>query len=184
MVSKITEVTQVTVGKYYLVPHVTMRFGDSIGFGHGDRVPVMFPFHEDKLLGVPQIHYHYDTRFINKKILEKSIIFSTIIKEKISRFQARVIPLESVIGDIEWKRRLCLREHPITPTNLVILPILEPIYEDAIAVNRICPHRGISMVGCPVKDGIIACPAHGLRWEEKTGKLHKQLENHECLSIP
>ena len=170
MIKKVTECSEVTVGKFYLVPHVEMqpqlvkRYGMAFA-------PVLLPYHEDKNLGVAEYHYHHDLRFIPKRLFENNIVTST------QNYFQSLISNETIINNeqIFWLKKKCLRKHLRFDSKLV-LGKLEPIYQDAIAVNKICPHKGISLVGCHTKDGIMNCPGHGLQWCEKTGKLHKQPE--------
>ena len=181
MVQKITEAIEVVVGKYYLVPHAVIDSCGVLGYKKGDLVPLLFPAHEDKELGLPILHYHFDTRFLPVSKLERKVDLQQKdgTKAKISLYQAHVIKATSV-KEIVWKKRRCLRSPAAFPYNDTINPVLEPLYQDAIA-GDVCPHRGISLVGCPVEGEARVCPGHGLRWHINTGKL---LTDHECLSTP
>lgn len=37
-----------------------------------------------------------------------------------------------------------------------------------------CPHRGVDLTSCPVVDGIVTCPAHGMRWRVSDGSMVTQ----------
>jgi hypothetical protein len=168
MIKKVTECSEVIIGKFYLVPHVEIEQSRKRRYGM-DFVPVLLPYHEDKNLGVAEYHYHHDLRFIPKRLFENNMVTNTQ-----NYFQSLILN-ETIIKSekIFWLKKKCLCEH-LSFNGKLISKTLEPLYEDAIAVNKICPHKGISLVGCHTKDGIMNCPGHGLQWCEKTGKLHKQ----------
>lgn len=168
MIKKITEVSESIIGKSYLVPHVEMKEKSRYGIV---LVPVLLPYHEDKNLGLAEYHYHYDLRFISERLFQNNYES----ENNKNRFQVLVLN-EAIIKsqEIIWRKKKCLRDHLPFPKNNTVTPVLESLYEGAIAVNKVCPHRGISLVGCHTKDGIMNCPGHGLQWCEKTGKLHKQ----------
>ena len=39
-----------------------------------------------------------------------------------------------------------------------------------------CPHRGTDLTNCPVVEGVVTCPAHGMRWRVEDGSLVKNGE--------
>ncbi len=71
---KVTEVKEtLIIGKFYLVPCVTMPV-DIEGFKAGKPIPVIGELHADPSLGVSQLHYHYDHRFIKPEIYVAFIV--------------------------------------------------------------------------------------------------------------
>lgn len=71
------------------------------------------------------------------------------------------------------RRRKCQRPTPFYPAEIVPwLPDLEAAYQDRrLGEDWICPHRGASLRGQPVHEGVVVCPLHGLRWCVETGRL-------------
>lgn len=47
-----------------------------------------------------------------------------------------------------------------------------------------CPHRGHDLRTCPVVNGVIECPLHGLVFDAKTGKNlgYEAALNHQCFN--
>lgn len=80
--------------------------------------------------------------------------------------------LDAYMGPVPRRMR-CKRKMPHFPRDLVSwLPQLEAAYTGCTMKNMICPHRGLPLVDCEQKDGVVTCPGHGLRWNIATGKLH------------
>ncbi len=65
------------------------------------------------------------------------------------------------------------RETPEYPdvTKITWFTVLEAAYSDARMKCKTCPHRGLPLDGLPVKDGVITCTGHGLKWNIETGAL-------------
>lgn len=144
------------VGRYYLVPCATL---DS-----GEIRPVLLPAHADPELGVPQKHFHNDTRFLTLDAEGKMWALANIIAE---RPWCRPTAVE-----IKWRRRKCRRAMQlIWPTNTHPLYLkMVRKYADARLGDR-CPHRGFPTALMPIENGARVCPWHGLRWCVRTGRL-------------
>lgn len=73
---------------------------------------------------------------------------------------------------IVYRRLKCRRELPPYPYEQARwLPKLELAYAHARLKNGICPHKGVNLRSCPIMNGIVTCPAHGLRWQVDSGEL-------------
>ena len=49
---------------------------------------------------------------------------------------------------------------------------IEAAYKDVqLRQGMICPHRGADLSGLEIKDGVVECPLHGLRWRVETGRM-------------
>jgi len=164
-------------GKFYLVPCVQVLSKTGVqGFGQGEWVPVLESLHRDQEIGFPWLHYHYDWRFIspNKDIrLSAALNIWCLGKEESSAEQ--LVSLQTVL-----KRRKCYEPDFVFPSNLC--EKLEPLHASVTMIDRICPHRGVSLKNCPARyDGSIVCPAHGLAWDVETGKLRSRLSRQEAV---
>lgn len=177
------------VGKFYLVPHVklTSKEGET-----PILVPVINNYHEDPELG-PNVgwHYHFDMRFFTPKgrlnyMRYMPGPFSPIpFKEGRTNLAAghRTIDGQWAMVDKEliYKKRKCIRL--ITGVEPGYKKLVErhghlPLYYNSVkwrlkfdgmkAHNMRCPHQGFDLSQCPVKNGVIECPLHGLKFRKKT----------------
>lgn len=173
------------VGEFYEVPCV--RVGEVIPAGarKGSWIPVLLPFHDDvEIFNLPILHYHYDLRFIGEN-LYRHFRFGLILSEYPYSYWSEE---ESAIasdtrkafftGGIVYRRLKCRRPMPVftlsESPNEDLVRRLEAAYVHDHLRNGVCPHKGIDLTGCPVVDGVVTCPGHGLRWHVETGKLVRQ----------
>lgn len=157
------------IGRYYRVPCVDVPMWNGM-------VPVFGPLHEDReIIGFPEEHWHIDWRFVP----------SAFIDQRTSRgvVHGLVVSWKNARGGIVMLRRKCRREMPDFPTHphsgreVFWLRDLEANHRGArLKCGRICPHRGLPLAGCPVKDGVVVCPGHGLAWNVDTGELVRRLD--------
>jgi hypothetical protein len=148
--------TEYEVGKYYRVPCV--RTEDC-----RKSRPVFLPLHEDAaLIGFPHYHYHEDPRFLDSRDYKQ---FS---------FERVFCPTVGVLGPAEYRLRKCKRAMPEYPRHMPWRISLAHAYAKEKLRNGICPHKGTDLTTCPVVDGIVTCPGHGLRWNVTTGKLVRE----------
>lgn len=171
---RITELEgEPVVGRFYLVPCV---FRPLCGW-----FPIIGPQHDDsEVIGIPGAHYHYDSRFLSDDQIADLTWGSGLASDP-----------KYVLGTVCWvggdeyqptfKRLKCRREvlefplHDPKGRALRWMPKLERAYKDAKLSCMRCPHRGIPLNGLPVKDGMVTCPGHGLRWNVETGEMVSRL---------
>lgn len=156
------------IGRYYRVPCVWVPMWKI-------KVPLFGPLHEDReIIGFPDEHWHIDWRFVPRAFMDRWT----------SRRSPHglVLSKQNAVGSIETRRLKCKREMPVFPTHpngnkpVFWLADLEKAHADArLKCGRICPHRGLPLEGCPVRDGIVVCPGHGLAWDVETGALVRRM---------
>lgn len=126
-------------------------------------LPVINTPHSDKENGQNEIHYHADNRFIdrakiapkrNKKV-EK--VFSTNQRPIKTKEEIKYIPLK-VITELHYGN---------TPVELISKSKLK---HKCIHKGK-CPHRGADLSQVKPIDGILTCPLHGLKFNERTKKI-------------
>mgnify|MGYP002784344289 CR=1 FL=1 len=128
-------------------------------------IPVLGPLHEDAaIIDFPEDHWHIDWRFAPASFFDFT--------------RCRVHPLGQVIskrntrGGLVRHALVYKREMPEFPNYAHWLPELEAAHaDDRLKPGLVCPHRGISLKGCPHRGGVIVCPGHGLAWDVTTGRL-------------
>jgi hypothetical protein len=167
--------TEPVVGKFYLVPCVKYR---------GAWFPVIGPPHDDvEHIGVPDHHYHYDVRFLNKKdvggFMRRRVVKRrpTCTPEEFAMIW--FVPTDSIYYGLQYKPMKCKRRMPDFPVVVGFFPApwkqkLERAYKGASAKCGRCPHRGMDLRSLPVKDGVVVCNGHGLAFNVQTGKLVKR----------
>jgi len=170
-----------TPGVRYLVPLVWVENGDlPTGWW-----PVTGPQHEDKehINFEPQ-HWHPDLRFLTEGQLRcLTELYSSFRTEELYsegsegtyRAHAHAILAQFVRRHVV-RPRLCRRLQPVYPRfrmGFYWLQNLEAAYLDRELKGCLrCPHRGVSLSNLPRdRQGRVVCPAHGLRWDLKTGRL-------------
>jgi hypothetical protein len=167
-------------GKLYLVPCVQVLSKTGVqGFGQGEWVPVLDSLHRDPDINFPPLHYHYDWRFVSPK---KDIRISAVLNIWYGSREKKPLSPEDQLVSLETtlKRRKCYEPDFVFPSNLC--KKLEPLHASVTMIDRICPHRGVSLKNCPARyDGSIVCPAHGLAWDADTGKLRSRLSRQEAV---
>jgi len=50
--------------------------------------------------------------------------------------------------------------------------VLFRVEDEYLAIDDSCPHQGASLSGGRVEGGAVQCPAHGLRFDLRSGCLH------------
>lgn len=152
-----------TIGKYYAVPCIKNPPWPSAG----RWLPIIGPLHEDaEIVKFEYLHWHIDWRFVSGRFLSST--------DSVSRRSvlARVLVLD-VFHEVIIRKMKCKRAMPEFP-NASWLVELEPLFARCrLSRDLVCPHRGIPLAGCPVKDGLVVCPGHGLRWNVTTGELKR-----------
>lgn len=170
MVPDIEDVSEITVGRFYMVPTVILNFGPM-----AMRVcPVVGPLHEDaEFIKFPDRHFHPDRRFTSQAWFDYYASYSTHWNV-VYAFEVR--GRDTGMLDGGRRKRKCLRTvgsftAPNGPPQW--LTGLEQAYRhEKLRDKMICPHRGISCVGVVAEsDGGVVCPGHGLKWNPKDGEL-------------
>lgn len=158
------------VGKYYLVPHVQYY---SCGVPKV-WVPIIPNFHEDKDLAHGR-HYHPDTRFAIPRFMPREFYRrnNTVLFELTKR---RISGIPDPLN-IVYKRKKCLFSHggvfywdPVTGFTSSNARDFYNVHMKKLDLTKMkCPHRGFDLRSCPVINGKIECPLHGLTWHAATG---------------
>lgn len=167
----LTANSPLVIGRFYSVPCI-----NALVWNLG-MTPIIGPLHEDKEhIGFDDMHWHIDWRFVSAWQLSRLSGSGRI------PVQAKVISQKNTAGQIVERRLKCKREMPEFPLrpygkNVVHwLEDLETAQENSrLKCGMICPHRGLPLAGCPVNDGIVVCPAHGLAWDVESGALVKRV---------
>ena len=173
MIARIDEIDhEPIIGRFYLVPVVRAAWPGRMG----ENWPVLLPRHSDvEIIGFDITHYHYDPRFIRQrqwKFIAARAKFSA--GHDTARFV--IADDDNSAGPPVWTRLKCQRAMPdrrqyIYPAVSWFQP-LEDAYADArLKPNMVCPHKGVCLKSMAVVDGVVVCPAHGLRWRVDTGEL-------------
>jgi nitrite reductase/ring-hydroxylating ferredoxin subunit len=167
---KITEITEMPKkDTFYLVPGVITTHKLDGGFLPGDWVPTFGEAHTDVSLDFPHLHFHYDRRFVRH--LEAVRVAAAIC---VMGRKSRKIEFPTAATETVWMAAKC-----ITPneglTDGATWPSegrLFPQYADSQVTDcQRCPHRNAPLNGLPVVNGVVRCPAHGLRWSVEDGSL-------------
>ncbi len=155
--------------------------------------PTLGKAHEDtEWLNVNWHHYHYDFRFLTDEDMRQIASHwrgaSASLDEVISSMFTLVIAKKFVKGTLEYRPMVCHRQMPEFPvvrergsmTTLLwdgfTRKLEEPLIRKGAKLRTQhdclrCPHRNIPLSGIPNDGETIVCPAHGLRWNLKTGKI-------------
>lgn len=173
------------VGKFYRVPCIkTVAKHRWDRLWRGEWVPVMGPEHrDDGAVNFPLLHWHVDWRFASARLWNRltahsiygeSGAFHHVVTHYPStgKFGGELELEPFVQGEVELKRRKCLRPLPTYPLKLAQwMPKLNEECAHLKLKNMVCPHRGLPLKGCPQDGDVVTCPGHGLRWNVKTGEL-------------
>lgn len=153
----------VKVGRYYSVPCVFVAPWNR-------TLPIMGPLHEDReVIGFEEDHWHIDWRFVDTQWYRDAGKFSVR--------HGKVISAKNAGGPVVRRNLKCKREMPEFPAQVRgnqvhWLSKLEDVFAGTrLKTGMVCPHRGIPLAGCPVKNGVVVCPGHGLAWCAATGEL-------------
>lgn len=157
------------VGRYYLVPVVTMTW-----HGHLSSWPVIGPPHTDvEFFNFTKEHYHIDGRFLSVpqwKIAEESYrtAENNIQSAPLHPARGKDLPKPTI------EKRRCNR-----PDLAYVHGHQEPIQQirthfagtqcERGKGGWICPHRKASLGSVAAVDGVITCPLHGLQIDAASG---------------
>lgn len=151
--------------------------------------PINGQKHDDADIGVPQVHYHYDPRFMSERQFRlrevaalPGAILASILPAAVAPKSSTTIWMDDgskrVALTVEHRRMTCKRAMPLFPRdrNPPWLPDLESKYANVVAKGcRTCPHRGLPLASLPAdKRGVVTCAGHGLQWNQKTGVLVRE----------
>lgn len=164
-----------TVGRRYLVPCVKNK--------RGQWMPVLGSKHHDiEYIGISDIHYHYDFRFVKEGFIKERFERYTFNRHLVCTSE------EFAMGDIlkntdepTERALICLRRMPNFPWSVSGKPIsfIEPMeraFKDVKLNCARCPHRGGPLSADNADEyGNVICPLHGLQWNLQTGKLVSRL---------
>lgn len=164
---KIEDVKSPELGKFYMVPCTMLA--------PTRWVPIIGPWHEDvEDVGFVAHHYHRDMRFIN----QSEIFYPGQPCQDLQR-------VVTTAGPVAYRRMKMKREMPDFPTHdrkgmlVEFIGRLESRFKAHKLTCKVCPHRGMSLDGLPVKDGKVICNGHGLRWNVETGELAPRVESNQ-----
>lgn len=176
MIQRIEDAKKVEIGRMFDVPHVKWmgNFQNSVKpywVPSSLLIPILGPLHEDReIIGFPYNHWHIDWRFV--PVMQWIAIKKrSLHRERNTSAASKVLSDYNTDGVIVRKKRKCLRSHITFPDIGPWHVEIEEAYHGSVMKCRVCPHRGISLVGAPVVNGAIICPGHGLAWDPETGKL-------------
>lgn len=171
------------VGKRYEV--MALELGKPFPKGNGNDVtiaewhgftgllPLLNWFSEDEhfIAGhQPHLHAHIDWRFLRKHAFQQ--IRETMVRMGF-RAHGAEITLHVIQIDREWMKYLrptfttmrCRRELPMPDFEVAHWrESLDAKYPCAALANGRCPHRGVPASAMVEVDGMLVCPAHGLRF--------------------
>jgi hypothetical protein len=174
-----TDLTNCTVGRYYLVPCVLITYWRTVGYHRKETpawIPILGPPHSDPEFNVPARHYHYDPRFMSDTLIWSLRLGTDTILNQVLRMSV-------IEAGPTLRRRRCCRVMPVSRLSLESRKFMQRIearYQDCQIdwQNPICPHRGFLLAGLPINpDGTITCPGHQLKWCATTGRLVSQVES-------
>ena len=152
----------VKVGEQYLVPCIVKRLDELMYI-----TPVINHPHTDRENGQNYIHYHADYRFVkHNKAGNLPHIQNTHSKHIYVNNNRPVLGID---GQLEYYILPVINEEfaAITPITFIQNSKLK---HNCIYKGK-CPHRGFDLSQVPSKNGIITCPLHGLKFDEKTKNL-------------
>ena len=163
------------IGKVYMVPCLPLQVD---GLALPVDIPVLGDWHTDKELAADFEHAHVDVRFIELAKLVKYGWSHNVFSQYFTH--------AAVLGHLP-QQRAALRERPmlcVAKLNQNEHWMAGPGgYLEAVARNlknggaklnlncKVCPHRGTPLNSIKPTNGIILCPAHGLRFSAETGEI-------------
>ena len=154
-------------GERFLVPCIIRRESVATLEERLYITPVINLPHADIENEQTEVHYHADYRFIKHRNNENF----PIVENNHSRhyFCHSVRPEEKLHGELQYFILPVINESftGITPVENIKKSKLK---HKCIKHGR-CPHKGYSLSQVKPIDGEITCPLHGLKFDEKTGKV-------------
>lgn len=160
MYPKITDIKRpVKKGEIYLVPCVVKSEGDVCFID-----PIIYHAHNDIENGQMERHFHLDYRFI--KTDENG---HTINRHSRQIWGHTFRPHQKDSNKIYWHQLPVINEKFAGITDVKL--ISKSKLKHKCIVKGKCPHRGFDLSQVNHVDGVITCPLHGLRFDEKTKQL-------------
>ncbi len=191
LLSEITQfeyIREAEIGEVYGVPCVVGRLGN---------LPIIPLVHEDKEIGFPYLHIHYDFRFFYDLELREFYESTLIGKSKGAKFSAVQVlnykknddfsnsrtPGEDKTTKFIIEKRRCFRKPGIPDDSLCKFSFKS--HSKALLNNEsnkklldagICPHKfhkfsKSSVTGKGKSGQTFHCPLHGLKFQMTTGKM-------------
>lgn len=190
-VSNLPYIRDAKVGTEYEVPCVENK---------GDFLPIIPLAHDDKEIGFPYFHVHYDFRFFNDAEIRKfnknnyliessqskgsKFSFVKTLRGKISDdFINSREPADDIATKFRIEKRICFRDPGVLKDSLCqfvssgnIKNLDDKERNKKFLDAGICPHKFHKFSDSSVKGGdghnkVLHCPLHGLKFQMKTGKL-------------
>lgn len=168
---KIENVSNPVIGEKYMVRCVLYNsaFDKEIKIW----IPVFSHKHSDK--GYQEaLHYHLDNRFTEeyfmlrmREVMENGE--DEFAKQNKGYGEWSLAVRDDLVEKEEYKKMIYLR-HMSLPKDQLFHKIIDQMKGKTMK-DMICPHHGASLKSCPVVDGVVTCPQHGMKWNVKTGKL-------------
>lgn len=156
----------VKIGEKFLVPCIVREI-DNINNYNLIITPIINHPHSDKENGQKEVHYHTDYRFLKH---ENDGEFPTIInKHRNHLYSPNIRPILKDDERIEYIVLPVINEDfkGITPVELISKSKLK--YK-CIHKGK-CPHRGYDLSQVKPINGVITCPLHSLKFNEKDGSI-------------
>ncbi len=163
------------VGEKFLVPCIVRKEYEDLNRKYVEYItPVINHPHNDKENGQNEIHYHADFRFINHnfKLTRKGKKVGISFRSHSRHiFADNLRPELNIDGELVYILLPVISEHFLYNTES------EQISNSKLKHNCIykgkCPHRGYELSQVNAVNGVIQCPLHGLKFDEKTKQLLK-----------
>jgi Rieske [2Fe-2S] domain len=116
------------------------------------EVPIIDHAHNDVENGQPESHYHIDTRF---RAITNETVYSIRFPLPLSKDQR-----------LEYRIKQCISLKVEFETSVKLIR-KSKMKHNCIHKGK-CPHRGYDLSQVVSENGIITCPLHGLKFNEKT----------------
>lgn len=156
------------IGELFLVPCVVYNLMST------DKkiklCPVINHPHNDIENGQPETHYHIDYRFVGRSEKYKSFFRQRRSGIEYVFYPAMFRPeLNSSFKSLEYFAMRLVTTNQINETSVIAIA-KSRLHHQCIHKGK-CPHRGYDLSQTVAIDGVITCPLHGLKFDEKTGKV-------------
>lgn len=142
----------------------------------GEFMPVIGTKHNDARYGFGAVtHYHFDYRFLRQGLMDWIDLRRSGLTGPPESPLDWVLPEQALHEDFaHLEPMVCLREMPehefFHNSNVWLL---QPHFKDKRIDPKdpMCAHHKVCLASLKAKDGAVTCPAHGLRWNLKSGEL-------------
>lgn len=167
---RINDVKDPIVGETYLVMCIRVKCTD--------WTPVMGVPHNDAPYGFGDFwHMHYDFRFLPQDAMNELLNTAKSDPEptcSVPTPMGVAFPVSDTV-EARWMELKMVRPMPLFKVEACgfMLSSLQKAFrhQKIDPQHPICPHRQVCLNGTAKERGALVCPAHGLRWHEKTGKM-------------